>query len=168
VPTQLPFVVQSMGGSGADAGMVMGVGPLVSAFTSLFYVKLRKYLNIRNVFVFVCIVQGIGLGAVGFASHLWQLYFPFIFLGIGNGFAFSNTSVWFLHIVAPAKRAKLSGILTGSFFLGQFCSPLFIQPFLDILHMPLNHVFTLYGGVLLVIAVLLFLFKPRLGNEANA
>jgi MFS family permease len=163
VPTQLPFLVQHMGGSGSDAGLVMGVGPIVAGVVSFYYAKIRRVLSVRQVFAMVCLMQGVGLAAVGFADQIWQLYLPFIFVGIGNGLSMANTNVWFLQLAAPAKRAKLSGLLTGSLFLGQFCSPLFIQPLLHV--MELHMVFTFYGVILLVVAVLIFLIKTRFFPE---
>jgi hypothetical protein len=66
----------------------------------------------------------------------------------------ANIGAWFLSLVAPQKRAKLSGILTGSFFLGQFCSPFFVHPFLGV--MQLHSVFSLFGCFLLIAGAVVF------------
>ncbi|MDR1911493.1 MAG: MFS transporter [Helicobacteraceae bacterium] len=155
VPTQLPFVVESMNGDGIDAGIVMGIGPLFAAISALSYANLRKRFSLKEIYLAICLLQGAGLGIVGLASEVWQLYAPFVLVGLGNGLAMGNTSAWFLELAAPQKRAKLSGILTGSFFLGQFCSPLFVHPFLRF--MQLHYVFSLFGGFLLIAAFVLAL-----------
>ena len=155
VPTQLPFVVMDyMKGSGIDAGIVMGVGPFFAAFSALSYARLRRRLSLKAIYAIICLSQGAGLAVVGLASEVWQLYAPFILVGIGNGLAMANTNAWFLQLAAPQKRAKLSGILTGSFFLGQFCSPFFVHPFLNF--MQLHSVFSLFGCFLLLASMILF------------
>ncbi|MDR0747748.1 MAG: MFS transporter [Helicobacteraceae bacterium] len=158
VPTQLPFLVmEHMGGSGKEVGVVMGIGPLFGAAAALSYAKIRERLSIKKVYIIVCALQGVGLGVVGLADEVWQLYAPFVCVGIGSGLAMANANAWFLDLAAAPKRAKLSGILTGSFFLGQFCSPLFVHPFL--LFMPLSRVFSLFGCFLLIAALLLVLTR---------
>ncbi|GHV03218.1 MFS transporter [Campylobacterota bacterium] len=160
VPTQLPFVVMDhMGGSGREAGFVMGTGPLFGAIGALGYARLRRYISLRSVYIVICISQGVGLGTIGLASEIWQLYLPLVFVGFGSGLAMANTQSWFLDLVAEAKRAKLSGILTGSFFFGQFSSPLVVHPFLAF--MPLHYVFTLFGSFLLVAAAVLAITHKR-------
>ncbi|MDR1451257.1 MAG: MFS transporter [Helicobacteraceae bacterium] len=154
VPTQLPFVVMDyMGGSGKEAGFVMGIGPFFAAIGAYSYAALRRRFSIGTLYVAICCLQGVGLCVVGFASEVWQLYAPFVLVGLGSGIAMANANAWFLELAAPRKRAKLSGILAGSFFLGQFCSPLFVHPFLNF--MPLHSVFSLFGGFLLAAGVIL-------------
>ncbi|MDR2033125.1 MAG: MFS transporter [Helicobacteraceae bacterium] len=153
VPTQLPFVVESMNGNGIDVGIVMGIGPFFAAISALSYANLRKRFSLKEIYLAICLLQGAGLGIVGLADVVWKLYAPFVLVGLGNGLAMANTSAWFLELAAPQKRAKLSGILTGSFFLGQFCSPLFVHPFLEF--MQLHYVFSLFGGFLLIAAFVL-------------
>ena len=166
VPTQLPFLIMDyMGGSGKDAGIVMGIGPFFAAMSALMYAKLKSRLSLKAIFVLICALQGVGLGCVGLAEYVWQLYLPFVFVGLGSGLAMANTQVWFLDVVSEAKRAKLAGILTGSFFLGQFCSPLFVHPFLSV--MSLSGVFGLFGGILLTAGVVLFFVRVSLGGSAT-
>ncbi|MDR2905982.1 MAG: MFS transporter [Helicobacteraceae bacterium] len=166
VPTQLPFLVmETLGGSGKETGLIMGTGPLFAAIASYNYNRLRRRFSLREIYIFVCVSQGLGLAAVGFASAPWQLYAPFVLAGLGNGLAMANAYIWFLQVAAPAKRAKLSGILTGSFFFGQFSSPLFVHPLLAF--MSLNKVFSLFGAFLLIAALTLFIARPALLRDAR-
>ncbi|GHS88188.1 MFS transporter [Campylobacterota bacterium] len=160
VPTQLPFLIMNkLHGSGAETGIVMGIGPLFAAFAAYNYEKFYQRYNLKTIFVIIFMAQGLGLAVVGFADFVWQLYAPFILVGLGNGLAMANTQVWFLQLAAPAKRAKLSGILTGSFFLGQFFSPFFVHPFLEF--MELSRVFTIFGLFLVIAAFALFAWRFR-------
>jgi MFS family permease len=69
------------------------------------------------------------------------------------GLLFVNTNAWFISKVPPAKRGKASGILTSSFFLGQFSSPLLFEP-----------IVSAYGiqGLFLIISVLSILISAVL------
>jgi len=49
-------------------------------------------------------------------------------MGMAFGLLFVNTNAWFLSRVTPQKRAKASGLLTSSLFLGQFLSPIIFEP----------------------------------------
>lgn len=148
VPTQFPFVViDYMGGTGKEAGFAMSMVPLFAAIGSVSYHRVRKRLSVGQIYTVVFLMLGVGLGVVGLAEALWQTFAPLILAGFGLGLSLANTQVWFLERAPAAKRAKLAGFFTASLFLGQFCSPLLVQPFLSFLE--LHYVFSLFGATLL-------------------
>ena len=158
VPTQLPFVViDHLGGSGKEAGFVIGTVTLFAAIGAFSYGRVRRRLGILEVFILIGFLQGIGLGVVGLADELYQAFAPMVFAGLGAGLAMANTQAWFLERAPADKRAKLAGFLTASLFLGQFCSPLFVHPFLAIFQ--LHEVFTLFGAGLLAAGAILLAMR---------
>jgi MFS family permease len=70
------------------------------------------------------------------------------------GLLLVNTNAWFLSQVPPSKRGRASGLLTSSFFLGQFASPLLFQPI--VAHFGIQGLFLLVSGFAVLVALVLF------------
>jgi len=70
----------------------------------------------------------LGLFIISQASSISGLFFATAPIGMGFGLLFVNTNAWFLSRVPAHKRGKASGVLTSSFFLGQFASPILFEP----------------------------------------
>lgn len=84
-----------------------------------------------------------------------QLFYSTAFIGIGFGLILVNTNSWFLSKVPAHKRGKASGVLASSFFLGQFSSPLLLEPIVH--HYGIQGLFLIVSCIALMISLTLFL-----------
>jgi MFS family permease len=82
---------------------------------------------------------------------------------MGFGLLFVNTNAWFLSLVPAHKRGKAAGILTSSFFLGQFASPILFEPIVSAYGIQM--LFLLVSGVAISVAIVLFLKNQKLQNS---
>ena len=74
-----------------------------------------------------------------------------------------NINAWLLSLVPPHRRGRAVGMLTMSFFLGQFFSPILFQPF--IVYTGIQGLFLIIAGVSFVTAAVLF-FKTFVQRRA--
>jgi len=129
LPTQLPYlIVNTMGGEPRQVGFIIASSMVFSALTSMQYARIKARLSYIQIYAATFTFFAIGLFVISQAGSVNQLFYATAFVGMGFGLLFVNTNAWFLSLVPPSKRGKASGLLTSSFFLGQFSSPLLFEP----------------------------------------
>jgi MFS family permease len=154
LPTQLPYlIVNTLGGKPQSIGFVIATAMTFNALTSMQYAKIKAKLSYIQIYAATFILFSLGLFFISQATSIAQLFFATTPIGMAFGLLLVNTNAWFLSKVPPSKRGKSSGILTSSFFFGQFSSPLIFEP-----------IVSRYGiqNLFLIISVLSFLIALTL------
>lgn len=129
LPTQFPYlIVNTLGGQPQSIGFVIATAMTFNALTAMQYAKIKARLSYLQIYAATFMLFALGLFIISQASSIANLYFATMPLGMAFGLLLVNTNAWFLSKVPPSKRGKASGILTSSFFLGQFASPLLFEP----------------------------------------
>ena len=160
LPTQFPYLItNTLGGNPKSIGFVIATAMTFNALTALQYAKIKARFGHMQIYSATFLLFGIGLAIISQATSITQLYLSAMPLGMAFGLLFVNTNAWFLSLVPPNKRGKASGILTSSFFLGQFFSPLVFEP-----------IVSRYGisGLFLIISVLAFCVSIALYFKSRA
>ena len=70
----------------------------------------------------------VGLGLIGIASRVEEVFAGLAVLGLTYGLFMPNTIVRVTRDLGPRHRGRVVGAIMTSIFLGQFCSPLVTQP----------------------------------------
>ena len=155
LPTQLPYlIVNTLGGKPQTIGFVIATAMMFNALTSMQYAKIKARLSYMQIYAATFMLFSIGLFFISQASNISGLFFATTPIGMAFGLLFVNTNAWFLSRVPPRKRGKASGILTSSFFLGQFSSPLLFEPIVN--SYGIQGLFLLVSGVSMSVALVLF------------
>ncbi|NOR55102.1 MAG: MFS transporter [Sulfurovum sp.] len=129
LPTQLPYlIVNTLGGQPQTVGFVIATAMTFNALTAMQYAKLKAKLSYMQIYAATFSLFSLGLFLIYYADSIHELFYATAFIGMAFGMLFVNTNSWFLSQVPPAKRGRASGLLTSSFFLGQFASPLLFEP----------------------------------------
>jgi len=129
LPTQLPYlIVNTLGGKPQTIGFVIATAMLFNALTAMQYAKIKARLSYMQIYATTFTLFALGLFLISQATAISQLFYSTAFIGMAFGLLFVNTNAWFLSQVPASKRGKASGLLTSSFFLGQFSSPLLFEP----------------------------------------
>jgi MFS family permease len=129
LPTQLPYlIVNTLGGQPQTIGFVIATAMTFNALTSMQYAKIKAKLGYIEIYSLTFILFSMGLFFISQTTSVNGLFFATAPIGMAFGLLLVNTNAWFLSKVPPSKRGRSSGILTSSFFLGQFSSPLLFQP----------------------------------------
>ncbi len=166
LPTQLPYlIVNTLGGEPQTVGFIIATSMVFNAITSMKYAKIKANFSYIQIYAATFMLFATGLFFVSQASSTGQLFFAITPIGMAFGLLLINTYAWFLSKVPPEKRGKASGILTSSFFLGQFSSPLLFEPI--VAKYGIQGLFLIISGLSMLIAVVLFIKSTR-GRENNA
>jgi len=129
LPTQFPYlIVNTLGGKPQTIGFVIATAMTFNALTAMQYAKIKARFTYIQIYAATFGLFGLGLFIISQASSIAGLFFATAPIGMGFGLLFVNTNAWFLSLVPAHKRGKAAGILTSSFFLGQFASPILSQP----------------------------------------
>jgi len=129
LPTQMPYlVINELHGTPSDIGHFIAFAMLINALVAKQYSKLKSRFSFQGIFVIIYAFFGLGLFIISQVTQAQQLYFASLFMGVGFGLVLVNINVWLLSLVPANKRGKAVGLLTSSFFFGQFFSPILFQP----------------------------------------
>lgn len=129
LPTQLPYlIVNTLGGKPQTIGFIIATAMTFNAITAMQYARIKSRLSYMQIYAITFTLFALGLFLISQSTAISQLFYSTAFIGIAFGLLLVNTNAWFLSQVTPSKRGKASGLLTSSFFLGQFSSPLLFEP----------------------------------------
>ncbi len=156
LPTQLPYlIVNTLGGKPQTVGFVIATAMTFNALTSMQYAKIKARLSYVQIYSATFLLFGLGLYLFSRAGSITELFWATAPTGMAFGLLLVNTNAWFLSQVPPSKRGRASGLLTSSFFLGQFASPLLFQPI--VAHFGIQGLFLLVSGVSVLVGLVLFM-----------
>jgi len=159
MPTQFPYlIVNVLGGKPQTIGFVIATAMTFNALTVIQYAKLKARFSYIQIYAATFALFGLGLMIISQATSISGLFFATAPIGMGFGLLFVNTNAWFLSLVPAHKRGKAAGVLTSSFFLGQFASPLFFEPIVRAYSIQMLF---LIISVVSLSAALLLLFKSQ-------
>ncbi|BAL93151.1 putative MFS transporter [Actinoplanes missouriensis 431] len=146
-PTQLPFWLTTFHTGTAMTGVVIAGSTLTGIVGALAFPRLRQRLQPATITALSIGLLGAGWAVAGTAGVLAQLAVGVLIGGIGVGLVVPNLNTRLAEIASPAQRGRVLGGLVMAIFLGQFLSPLLMQPVVDALGIAAT--FTYSGAVLL-------------------
>jgi len=128
-PVQLPFLVRTIGiDASAAAGGAIAVSSLAAAAGAAAFPRVRRFDGPLGVYARALAAMALGYGLIGLADSYWLVVAGAVASGFGVGLFFPNSSLWVLALAPPALRGRMVGGLTATIFLGQFASPLVLEP----------------------------------------
>lgn len=152
LPVQLPFYLKAMGVPEPSlAGLAIASGALVAAIVSMSYARIRARLSHRSIVALGFALMGVGYGIVAAADSYGVILAAMVMNGLGMGSVMPNLSVWLMARAPAALRGRAVGGLSASIFLGQFLSPLAIEPIAG--PFGLATAYAVVGGLLILAAI---------------
>lgn len=160
IPVQLPFYLQSLGQtSGIQSGLAIAASTLSSAIVSLRYRVIKNSLSFQGILVCVYVLMGLGYIGISQSPNYAFVILSLLVAGAGLGLLMPNMNVW-INAIAPAQiRGRALGGVTSAMFLGQFFSPILIQPIAE--RIGLGSAYGLIGGLLLGLVILIVIVAAR-------
>jgi len=129
VPTQLPFLINQIETvSSSKVGIFISAWIFSSAVASFFFKKLKSNMGFSRVFSLSLIIWALGYFVIFFSNNLSLIMAGLCIAGIGNGLFFPNLKVLLLTLSDENSRGIMSGLLTTGLYLGQFFSPIIMEP----------------------------------------
>ena len=158
LPIQVPYlIVEAFHGTPTDIGWLIAFSMFINAITAFQYHRLKERLSFQSIFAITYLSFGIGLFIATLSTAFWHLYVASFFMGIGFGLIMVNMNVWLLSLVQPHHRGHAIGILTSSFFTGQFFSPIVFEPL--VIYVGITGLFGVVAALSFAVAFVLYLKK---------
>lgn len=138
---------------------ISGMG-FVAAITALMYGKIRIKLSNKRIISVALVLWAIGFTILSQASTTWLVGLSVTFFGAGQGMLTPTTQLWVGELVPASFRGRITSYLGSFGLLGQFLSPIILNPVASSLG--LNNVF-LGIGLTCVLLLLFFavLFRQK-------
>ena len=154
VPVQLPFLMKEIGiESNTLTGLVISTLTLFGAITSLNYARMKRYFHFAAIYIWIFFLFGLGFILIFLSHSLPMLVLAMVISGLGAGALFPNTSLWLLQLAPAEARGRIIGGMSMAVFLGQFFSPILVQPIVDLTSLRISY---LIGGVFMFLMVVVF------------
>jgi MFS family permease len=154
LPVQGPFLMREVFHvSNSLGGLAIGLATLMAAVASLSYRWLRGYLGYSQVMALSYALTGTGFAFIWYANTYAQAVVGLLIAGLGSGLISPNTASWLMELAPPHLRGRLLGGFSAAIFLGQFASPLLLQPVISVLD--LQRGFLVVAGLLGLLSVAL-------------
>jgi MFS family permease len=129
LPVQLPFFLErNLEVAPSLVGVALALTPLIAGTVSLGYRRLRGRLDFWQITALMFLLIGIGYLLISQAGSYAAILPGLVVSGLGLGLLFPTGNVWTSSLAPAALRGRALGGLTTAVYLGQFLSPLLIQP----------------------------------------
>lgn len=149
IPVQSPFLMKEIG---IESNFLGGLGLVVATFFAAVagqsYGRLKSKYSFLTLYAFTFGFMALGYGIISIADQYWMVLLGMIFGGFGAGLMMPIANLWLIEIVPPQSRGKVIGGLTSAVFLGQFLSPVVVQPLVELTS--LHIAYGIGAGVLLL------------------
>lgn len=132
IPILLPFYLTVEGGaSNSQVGIALAAQTLTSIIMALLYYRLRARLSFLSLAAFVFLLLGINNVIISITPVYGVVVVALLIGGFGLGILPPNLGAWVASTAPPSMRGRAVGGFTMFLFLGQFASPIIIQPFVQ-------------------------------------
>lgn len=164
IPVQIPFFIKSIADvNNLQVALGIAAATLASTVTSVNYRRMRTRLSFKGVYSISFLLMSIGYGVISYSQNYASVIAGLLISGLGLGFTMPNTSLWLVSLAPEHIRGRLVGGLTFSIFLGQFLSPIVLQPLVSRVGMSLSF---RYAAVMIMLWALLFFISTMFkGNR---
>lgn len=128
-PTYMSSLADGFGFSAAYAGLLIGVGGMVSAIPGIIYGRLIiRYLS-RDVTIFLAFLcMAAGMMLIGVTAALPLLLIGTALQGFGIGIMTPTLPTWIATVTSPVSMGLAMGVYAIGFNLGQFLAPIAAAP----------------------------------------
>ncbi len=163
---QLPFLLREIGVERPVlAGIAIAMTSLSAALGSWWLPALRRRTGTLRVYAAAFALMGAGYVLTGAFAHYAAVVAGAFVAGIGVGLFFPASNIAVLGLAPPAVRGRVVGGLTTAIFLGQFASPIVVQP--AVAAVGIGGAFVACGMAMVAAAILLALARDRLGARGT-
>lgn len=132
IPVQIPFVIKSFEGiSNAMIGYAISSSTLASVIISLNFKWIKGRNSFASIYFMAFLFMGVGYIIISLSDFYWQIVTGLIVSGFGTGLLMPTGNLWIIELAPTSHRGRMLGIASTATFLGQFLSPIFIQPIIN-------------------------------------
>lgn len=157
IPVQSPFLLEQLGAKkGIMTSLGLIFGTFFAAVSSFMYNRIKPHFHFNSIYAIVFLFCGVGFSMISISSSVGLVVVFTAFSCLGMGLIMPNTSLYLLSLSQPHNRGRIMGGMTGAVFLGQFFSPIALQPIIERVGLSEAHI---YAGIFSLLIGLGFLFS---------
>ncbi len=166
IPVQFPFLMKDIGITGnTETGLVISFTALFASIIAYNYKRIKKHLSFFTIYSIMFLFMGTGYLILYSADSFSMVVIGAVISGLGSGLLMPNTNLWLVNIIPEGIRGRIIGGLTSSIFLGQFMSPVIVNPLLD--YYSLAGIFGLFG-IFMIVSSPGFLIYRKIAQLKNS
>ena len=129
MPVQLPFRLKELGiMENAMSGAALAINMGFAALSALIFAKIKHRFSYSVIIGAAFIVISFGFAGVWMATDFTSIALAMMISGLGLGQLMPSMTLWIMELAPPELRGKNMGMLTTSLFIGQFVSPILVEP----------------------------------------
>lgn len=133
VPTQIPFYLVSIGHpEPAASAQAMALLTITGGLSAVSFASVRARLGAGLTPALGYLIIASGFFALHSGDTLGSVRLGALLIGLGLGYVMPTFVVSALSAAPERRRGAVSGAVTTALFLGQFLSPLMVQPLVDL------------------------------------
>lgn len=133
MPTQIPFYLVSIGHPEPSASaQAMALVTLTGGLSAVSFATVRARLGIGLTPALGYLIIAGGFLALHSSDTMASVRIGALLIGLGLGYVMPTFIVSALSVAPEHRRGAVSGAITTALFLGQFLSPLIVQPLVDL------------------------------------
>ncbi len=164
VPVQIPFLLEGFPDiSKTQIGMAISIATLTAALASSSYRRLREKLTFMQIYAFTFILMALAFLFISQASSYAEVLGGLAIAGLGAGLLMPNSNLWIISLAPAPLRGRLVGGITMSVFLGQFFSPILVEPLSGLASLPLA--FAVAAVLMAILGTVLGFYGFRLSRH---
>ncbi len=169
IPVQLPFYLKEIDiESNTLAGIALASLTLMGGIASLFYRKLKTRLTFNMVYAFLFLMAAIGYFIISTAHNYTIVIIAQVISGLGFGLFMPNAVLCLMNMTPFRLRGRIVGGFTTAIFLGQFLSPIVVQPLVKFTGLSTSFKMASYILFAIAIVYLVGIVKNQLKKNAKA
>lgn len=160
IPLEIPFLLkEKIGANNTVIGISLGISILVGAIVSFNYSWIKARLSFPAIYAITFLMIAIGYGFIYIAASYSVFLTGLIIQGAGTGLLMPNSNLWLVNLAPEHLRGRLVGNLSTAVYLGQFLSPLFLEPVSQVAG--IQGAFGIFGIIIALIGIG-FIFVSRM------
>jgi MFS family permease len=153
VPVLLPFHLANLTDvSNAHVGFAIGASIMAAGVSSLTYGRVKARMSFPGIVSVAFLLMATGYGVLSFSETYYMVILSLIITGAGNGFMMPNVNLWAVTLAPNRVRGRVVGGLTTFLSLGQFFSPILVQPLVSFTS--IGHSYGVAAGILLSLSAI--------------
>ncbi len=155
-PVQLPFLLRNIGvHSSGLAALAICLGSLASGGGAMMQHRFHYRIGYVSIYAYSLLLVVIGYALIAVTNSYGVVLLGASLSGFGIGVLFPNAGMWVTTLAPPRIRGRLLGFMTASMYLGQFFSPILVEPVVALVG--LSGAFAVAAGASLLVAALLWM-----------
>lgn len=133
VPTQIPFYLVSIGHPEPSASaQAMALLTITGGISAVSFAAVRARLGTGLTPALGYLIIAGGFFVLHSGDSMGSVRVGALLIGLGLGYVMPTFIVSALSVAPEHRRGAVSGAITTALFLGQFLSPLVVQPLVDL------------------------------------